>query len=91
MYASTNVTISFVPLRETLTIFFENLNTYNTIKEYVEYLYSEKNIMSNFIQCDLWKQKLKNLILNNLFYLFSFTTTILKWEIHLVLIKVLTN
>ena len=47
------------PLREMLKKIFELPNVYDVIMDYKNNLKNESLVISNFIQCPLWKRKIK--------------------------------
>ncbi|XP_018322739.1 uncharacterized protein LOC108735320 [Agrilus planipennis] len=55
-----NATATFIPIRKILQKIFEVLNVFTATLEYINYLRNEKNIISNFIQANLWKTKSKS-------------------------------
>lgn len=57
----TTVTAKFIPMREVLKEFISMPGVLEKIDEYLKYLEAEKEkgIYSNFVQCELWQEKLK--------------------------------
>ncbi|KAE8750531.1 hypothetical protein FOCC_FOCC002825 [Frankliniella occidentalis] len=55
------LTAEFIPFRKVLKCFFELPNVLTSVKNHIEVLHEEstQNIISNFIQAELWKEKLK--------------------------------
>lgn len=56
----TEVKAKRIPLDHTLKSFFELLGVLKEVKEYMNLLYDEKTVLSNFIQADMWQNKIKN-------------------------------
>lgn len=50
------VTVEFIPLRETLKIFFEAPDVFESVVNYIIFLKGEKNVICNFMQGTLWAQ-----------------------------------
>ncbi|KAL7294355.1 hypothetical protein TKK_0012363 [Trichogramma kaykai] len=66
------LTATRTPLHDSLKTFLQIPNMLSEIRNYIDALSNEKDIISNFIQGDLWKSKYKNLRDTLLFPLFLF-------------------
>ena len=53
------VTADFVPLRDVLQAFFSIPDIFDSTIDYIEALQSSSEIISNFIQCSLWRRLVK--------------------------------
>lgn len=58
VFINKEVTLSYVPLRDTLKQLFLLPDFLNQVKKYIHELNSETGILSNFIQGEHWKNKL---------------------------------
>lgn len=67
----TSVIGKFIPLRDVFKIIFEIPGVYSKIKSYMENLYNEKDTYFNFVQGELWQEKIKVYQNANKFVIFS--------------------
>lgn len=66
------ITAKMIPLRYMFQSLFSNTNLLHVMKEYLNKLNSEQNVISNFVQGELWRDKIKNFKNKTVFPIFIF-------------------
>ena len=79
---SEEFTAQYIPLSWSLKLLLEIPGMYNILRDYMMDMERETNIVTNFVQADLWKKYAKIFIVNCAHH-YSYTRTISNREIHL--------